>query len=231
MHPNPHISTLIGIVLAAQENNTDVDIYLTNPLSPWVVKEFGAYFAPANGIPKTTFWLLADNSHYGSIAVYDHETDSTDWVKTEVKDMLSKYPEQLLKKNPTVATLIAEALQPPRKKQRRSLSRRAFLETSANTIPTFTSIRPQPIVRAEPRSPGSRQIFSSLTGTSAYMDHSELSAYEVRLSPTVSKTFSLLMTLHSGMTRSLYPISQVHLSTLSTTVASTAASPQRLQGS
>jgi hypothetical protein len=82
-HPNPHATTLLGIIYAAQENNASVDIYLTNPLPQSVFLKLAEVLQANKWTLVTTriHLLIKDISHYGTVALYDDDLDDPDdWV-------------------------------------------------------------------------------------------------------------------------------------------------------
>ncbi|KAG1769919.1 hypothetical protein EV702DRAFT_1250043 [Suillus placidus] len=106
MHPNPHQSTIIGIIAAARETSMTADIYLTNPLSPWVAEAVGNFLR----LNKLFFnmgvrmHLMGVNANFGTVALYSHESDRN-WELFDFsgKDVWSTFSDMLKKDFPTAA--------------------------------------------------------------------------------------------------------------------------------
>jgi hypothetical protein len=152
MHPNPHVSTIIGIIAAARETKAPVDIYLTNPLSPWVIKSVGD-FLETNGINLriARIRLMAKTANSGTLALYGNDRNDTDsnWELYDPsgKEMWSTFPDELKKQSKEISSLVIPypVAPPPRPPPRK---RRRISFENELVIPSHSSIR-RPVLPRE----------------------------------------------------------------------------------
>ncbi|THU92705.1 hypothetical protein K435DRAFT_862202 [Dendrothele bispora CBS 962.96] len=198
-HPNPHSTTMIGIIAAARENQKTVDIYLTNPLAPWVIKAIGLLLTNGDlDLKFTNIRLLGTSAKSGSVALYCYETDS-DWelFDSSGKDIWTTYSPWLDKHYPEISKRKSDSklVQPPKKKPKSMLfgttlvdlrqahttvdpsttTTSSFLEGPASR--TFAATTSIPLV--VPRiPPNHRTILHGLFGTAKPTSHEERSETE-----------------------------------------------------
>jgi hypothetical protein len=199
------VATMIGIIAAATENQTNVEIFLTNYLAPDVLHTIGERFIKKNvtAIPHVAINLLAQGSHSGTIGIYDGTTNGPEWVSYIARDLRTSYPDNLVKLNPKVASKIKVTkdfrFEPYVKKLKKAgpastttlavasnrvLTPRAFHAFIAGapvlaTIP-FIITAPAPILVVPRASPSPGIISTKLLGASTPPSHRELVSYQVR---------------------------------------------------
>ncbi|KAG2339388.1 hypothetical protein BDR05DRAFT_967920 [Suillus weaverae] len=212
MHPNPHSSTVIGIIVAALETSMTVDVYFTNPLSPWVTKAVGR-FLRLNKLHLTSvrMHLMGVNANSGTVALYSHESDRN-WELFDFsgKDVWSTFSDMLKLKFPTAAGLAFPYLLVAPPSRKRTHSGTIIPSTGPigrSRFPLRTLI---PVIKGSPQSPGEfglrlpsqapafvrvphpeRTVSSMLLGTPLKADHDQLSIYV----PSDTRTFTDLASL------------------------------------
>lgn len=197
---------MIGIIAAAIENQTNVQIFLTNYLAPDVLHTIGERFidGTVTAIPYVDINLLAQGTHSGSVGIYAGDTDGPEWVSYIARDLRTSYPANLVKLNPKVASKISSTkdfrFEPYVKKLKKKgapgtsttsavTSKRAIAPRSLQafiadapviaTVP-FSDTAPGPTPVVPRASPGPDVVSTKLLGSSTPPSHQELVSYQVR---------------------------------------------------
>ena len=145
MHPNPHSTTLIGIICAAHENKENVAIYLTNPLPTPVAIEVHKFLRNQGWNLSTTQIKLLNQNHtpFGTVALYpDGGDDKDDWItfNQSVEDLATAYHETMTVNYPDICRYMRKAVNslvfPPSKKKKDDLS--SDSSSKRNVVPFFT---------------------------------------------------------------------------------------------
>ena len=139
-HPNPHVTTLLGIIYAARENKASVDVYLTNPPPKYV-------FTPVAAVLKANNWTLEDTrihllvndiSHYGTVALYDDDVDDPgDWVTFQKSgaDFWNDYREMIEENYPKIMEsmrdLTYDSVIPPKRSKPNTTDSKADSKTKS----------------------------------------------------------------------------------------------------
>ncbi|KAF8643546.1 hypothetical protein AX16_008934 [Volvariella volvacea WC 439] len=206
-HPNPHVTTVLGIMLAAQENNKPVSIYFTNPMFRAVVKAIWDFKNANNKIDfsKTTYWLLAEDSDFGTVDLYNNGRDEC-WVMYDAsgKDVWNSYDTLVKSENPTIAAItFNKPVQPPKKKPKTTkLTSFAAVSNLAAAVPS-SIVLPHPSVSVAaplvvPKvAPSQRTSQHGLLGTSSSVTHDAIAASEPFPTTQISDFTSMLQYLVS----------------------------------
>ncbi|KAF9443262.1 hypothetical protein P691DRAFT_713513 [Macrolepiota fuliginosa MF-IS2] len=101
---------MIGIIAAAQERKEDVEIYLTNVMSPSVTQKLAELFLkdPETVIPYVEVNLLPQGAHSGAVGIYNTDKDDRIWVSHVGRDFRSSYPFQLRRDNKTLDKVLKD---------------------------------------------------------------------------------------------------------------------------
>jgi hypothetical protein len=174
-----------------------VDVYLTNPLSPWVVKTVGDFLRDNKiDLRYVCMRLMAQTANSGTVALYTHEFDKN-WELFDAsgKDMWSTFPDMLKRRFPTVAALvISYPVAPPPRKRRYpgriipSIPRAGSFQRTLLPLVKVSPLSPREFgFQLPPQAPAfvqaphpERTVSSILLGTPLRVDHGRLPIYAVR---------------------------------------------------
>lgn len=203
---------MLGIIIAAMENQTNVEIFLTNYLAPDILHTIGERFIKGTdtSIPYVTIHLLAQGSHSGAVAIYDGEKDGSEWVSYIARDLRTSYPDNLLKLNPKIASKIKQTkdyrFQPYVKKPSTMLRlvRAAPDDPAIATIP-FASEIPAPMPVVPRASPPANMVSAKLINSPRPPTFEELTSYQVNFPCSLSMR---LIGLHALLSLIPHGVSQ-----------------------